>query len=196
MQLENGNIYLDYNATTPLDPQVLEAMLPYLRSEFGNVSSSHYLGQQASAAIEKARAQVASLIHCQAQEIIFTSGGSESNNMALKGIVSKHAHKGMHIVISAVEHPSVTRVAEYLSHYGFRLSLLPVDDQGVVDPSDLSEIITSKTVLVSVMHANNEVGSIQPIQELAHIAHEADAIFHTDAAQSASKIPVHIDELK
>ncbi|NQV16651.1 cysteine desulfurase [bacterium] len=195
MRLPNGDIYLDYNATTPIDPRVLDAMEPYLRSEFGNPSSSHNLGRTAKDAIELARSQVSGLIGCNPEEIIFTSGGSESNNMALKGISTRYAHKGQHIIISAIEHPAITQVAAFLTHQGFRMSFLPVDEQGVVRVEDLSEIITSKTILVSVMHANNEVGSIQPIRELARTTHDAGALLHTDAAQSVSKIPTDIDML-
>lgn len=195
MLLPNGDIYLDYSATTPTDPLVLEAMEPYLLTEFGNPSSSHSMGQRARAAVEFARGQVAGLLHCLPEEIIFTSGGSEANNLALKGIAAKSAHRGQHIIISSVEHPAITQVAYYLKQQGFRISFLPVNDQGVVNPADLEEIITSKTILVSVMHANNEIGSIQPIRELADIAHRAGAVFHTDAAQSVSKVPVHVDEL-
>lgn len=195
MLLANGGIYLDYNATTPIDPQVVEAMQPYLHSNFGNPSSSHELGRQSLSAIQDARLQIAGLLRCEPNEIIFTSGGSESNNLALKGITHKHAHKGMHVIISAVEHPSISNVCQYLMVEGFRVSFLPVNSRGVIDPAELDEIITSKTLLVSVMHANNEVGSIQPIRELSDIAHDAGAIFHTDVAQSVSKIPVHVDEL-
>ncbi|MEA3286858.1 MAG: cysteine desulfurase family protein [Candidatus Marinimicrobia bacterium] len=195
MQLANGDIYLDYNATTPTDPQVLAAMEPYLLTEFGNPSSNHALGRETHAAVEIARNQVAGLLGCLPEEIIFTSGGSESNNMALKGIAAKHLNRGEHIVISAIEHPAVTQVVNYLKTQGFRISYLPVNSQGVVNSEDLEEIITSKTILVSVMHANNEVGSIQPIEELVRIAHGVGAVFHTDAAQSVSKIPVNVNDL-
>ena len=196
MLLPNGDIYLDYNATTPMDPQVLEAMRPYLSAEFGNPSSTHTLGQRSRTAIETARGQVAAMLRCQPQEIVFTSGGSESNNLAIKGIVAKHAHQGQHIIISSIEHPAVTNVAVYLKQHGFRISFLPVDEQGVIRPADLQDMITSKTILVSVMHANNEIGSIQPIQEIADIAHGAGAVFHTDAAQTVSKIPVRVIDLR
>ena len=195
MFLVNDEIYFDYNATSPVDPEVLDAMQPYLREYFGNPSSNHSLGRRSRAAVEKARSQVAALLNCQPEEIIFTSGGTESNNLALKGIAAKHAHKGLHLIVSAVEHPSVLEVCEYLKQEGFRISYLPVNEQGLVNPADLSRIITSKTILVSVMHANNEVGSIQPISELAEIAHRSGAVFHTDAAQSVAKIPTQVDEL-
>ena len=195
MQLENGKIYLDYNATTPLDPAVKQSMLPFLEDNFGNASSSHDLGKISADAIRAAREQLAELLRASADEVIFTSGGSESNNLALRGVTESFAHQGRHIIISAVEHPSVTKVARWIEKQGFRLSLLPVDKQGVVRPSDLRDIITSKTVLVSVMHANNEVGSIQPISQLSEICHDAGAVMHVDAAQTLGKIPVQVDEL-
>ena len=195
MLLSNGNIYLDYNATTPIDPMVLEAMEPFYRSHFGNPSSSHGLGKYNRQAIDVAREQVAGLLGCSSQNIIFTSGGSESNNMALKGVASRSSGRGQHIIVSMVEHPAILKVVQYLQHQGFRITYLPVDIQGVVKAEDLEEIITSKTILVSVMHANNEIGSIQPINELAEIAHHAGAVFHTDAAQSVGKIPVDVNDL-
>ena len=195
MLLSNGNIYLDYNATTPIDPIVLEAMEPFYRSHFGNPSSSHGLGKYNRQAIDVAREQVAGLLGCSSQNIIFTSGGSESNNMALKGVASRSSGRGQHIIVSMVEHPAILKVVQYLQHQGFRITYLPVDIQGVVKAEDLEEIITSKTILVSVMHANNEIGSIQPINELAEIAHHAGAVFHTDAAQSVGKIPVDVNDL-
>ena len=193
--LANGNIYLDYNATTPIDPMVFEAMEPFYHSHFGNASSNHSLGNYNRQAIDFAREQVAGLLGCQQEDIIFTSGGSESNNMALKGIASRRADQGQHIIVSKVEHPAILNVVQYLQHQGFRITYLPVDGQGVVRADDLEEIITSKTILVSVMHANNEIGSIQPINELAEVAHAAGAVFHTDAAQSVGKIPVDVSDL-
>ncbi len=195
MLLPNGNIYLDYNATTPIDPEVLEVMEPFYRSHFGNPSSNHSLGQFNRQAIDVAREQVAGLLGCGPENILFTSGGSESNNMALKGVASRNSSRGQHIIVSMVEHPAILNVVQYLQHQGFRITYLPVDNQGVVRAEDLDEIITSKTILVSVMHANNEIGSIQPLAELAEIAHEAGAIFHTDAAQSVGKIPVDVNDL-
>ncbi len=195
MQLANGNIYLDYNATTPIDPLVLEAMEPFHHSHFGNPSSIHSLGKYNRRAIDMAREQVARLLACKPEEIIFTSGGSESNNMALKGIAAKRAHKGQHIIVSQIEHPAILNVVKFLQHQGFRITYLPVDSQGVVQTVDLEEIITSKTIMVSVMHANNEIGSLQPIGDLVEIAHHSGAIFHTDAAQSIGKIPVDVNEL-
>ncbi|MCF7825141.1 MAG: cysteine desulfurase [Candidatus Marinimicrobia bacterium] len=195
MLLSDGNIYLDYNATTPIDPLVLQAMEPFYRSHFGNPSSNHRLGQYNRQAIDLAREQVAALVGCQSGEIIFTSGGSESNNFALKGLAARKVSKGQHIIVSQIEHPSILKVTQYLQHQGFRITFLPVDNQGVVRTDDLEEIITSKTILVSVMHANNEIGSIQPIAELTEISKRAGATFHTDAAQSLGKMPVDVKDL-
>jgi cysteine desulfurase len=195
MLLPDGKIYLDYNATTPIDPLVVEAMEPFYHTHFGNPSSTHSLGMYNRKAIEVAREQVAGLLGCKSGNIIFTSGGSESNNMSLKGVASRSAGRGQHIIVSMVEHPAIMKVVQYLQHQGFRITYLPVNGQGVVNPEDLEEIITSKTILVSVMHANNEIGSIQPINELSEIAHHAGAVFHTDAAQSVGKIPADVNEL-
>lgn len=192
MRLPNGDIYLDYNATTPMDPQVLEGMEPYQSVQFGNPSSSYTLGKVVKAAIESAREQVAGLINCKPEEIFFTSGGSESNNMAIKGIAASQRDRGQHIVVSRVEHPAILNVVSYLQHHGYRITYLPVDSQGVVSLQELEEIITSKTIMVSVMHANNEVGTIQPLSEISEIAHGAGAVMHTDAAQSLGKIPVDV----
>lgn len=195
MLLPNGSIYLDYNATTPVDPRVLKAMEPYNNSHFGNPSSNHKLGLKNKWAVENAREQVAALIGAQPKEIIFTSGGSESNNMALKGIAAIKGKQGQHIIVSSIEHPAILNVTKFLQHQGFRITQLPVNSQGVVIVDELEEIITSKTILVSIMHANNETGGIQPISELAEIAHQARAVFHTDAAQSVGKIPVDVNDL-
>jgi len=183
-------IYLDYNATTPVHPAVSEVVKPYLEQIFGNPSSSHAFGAQARTAVEKARAQVAALIGCRNHEVIFTSGGSESNNLAIKGVAMAYRHKGNHIITSQVEHPAVTEVCKYLEKKGFRITWLPVDEYGMVFPEDLEKAVASDTILVTIVHANNEVGTIQPIKELAAIAHRHNILFHTDAAQSAGKIPV------
>ncbi len=188
-------IYLDYNATTPIDPEVAAAMLPYMVTGFGNPSSTHWFGLQSKKAVEEARAQVAALLGCHADEIIFTSGGSEANNLAIKGCCLQHRDKGNHLIISAVEHPAVVQVAAHLQTLGFELTILPVDGYGMVSPRDLEAALGKETLLVSVMHANNEVGTIEPIAELAAIAHAHGALFHCDAAQSAGKIPVRVDEL-
>jgi len=188
-------IYLDYNATTPIDREVLEAMKPYLEEHFGNPSSSHWYGVQAKEAVEKARGQVADLLNCSPGEIIFTSGGTESNNFAIKGAAFANRHKGNHIIISSIEHDAVTEVCRYLETKGFPLSYVPVDEAGVINITALEKTIMPETVLISVMHANNEVGTIQPIQEIAEIAGRHDIIVHTDAAQSAGKTRTDVDEL-
>lgn len=185
-------IYLDYNATTPIDPGVAAAMRPYLDGFFGNPSSNHWYGLQTRGAVEKARGQVAALIGADAGDVIFTSGGSESNNHALKGAAFALRSRGDHIVTSAVEHPAVSEVCRFLGTRGFSISTLPVDGQGMVDPSDLEAVVTPRTILLSVMHANNETGTIQPIAELAEVAHRHGIVVHSDAAQSVGKIPVDV----
>jgi cysteine desulfurase len=188
-------IYLDYNATTPILPEVAEAMTPFLYEHFGNPSSSHPYGVATKRAIEAARTQVATLLGCQPAEVIFTSGGTESNNYAIKGVALAGRERGNHVITSAVEHPAVTEVCVWLKSQGFRITILAVDEYGLVDPADLERAITPDTLLVTVMHANNEVGTIQPIARLAEIAHRHGALLHTDAAQSVGKIPVNVDEL-
>ncbi len=188
-------IYLDYNATTPIAKEVADAMAPYLYGNFGNPSSAHPYGMKAKLAVENARQQVADLIHCQPHEIIFTSCGTESNNIALRGFALANQKEGRHIITSAVEHPAVLEVCRFLESQGFRLTILPVDQYGWVDPKDLKNALTDDTLLVSVMHANNEVGTVQPIQELGNLAHEAGAVFHTDAAQTLGKIPIDVQTL-
>ncbi len=188
-------VYLDYNATTPIDPEVAEFMKPYLVDFFGNPSSSHWYGIQAKKAIETARNQVADLLGCQPDEIIFTSGGSESNNYAIKGAAFANRMKGNHIITSAIEHPAVTEVCNYLETEKFRVTYLPVDEFGLVDMVKLQEAITPQTILISLMHANNEVGTIQPIADISALARQNGIIVHTDAAQSVGKIPVCVNEL-
>ena len=188
-------IYLDYNATTPIDAQVSAAMLPYINQHFGNPSSGHEYGQIAKAAVEKARGQVADLLHAEPDEIYFTSGGSESNNTAIKGVAWRHRDKGNHIITSTIEHPAVLNVCEWLSHQGFEITYLPVDSFGRVNPVDLESAITDRTILVTIMHANNETGTIQPIRELAAISHQHGVFFHTDAAQSVGKIPTDVKDM-
>jgi cysteine desulfurase NifS/selenium donor protein len=188
-------IYLDYNATTPIAREVAEAMTPYLHEHFGNPSSSHPYGIATKRAVESARAQVAALLNCQPPEVIFTSGGTESNNYAIKGVALAQRERGNHVITSAVEHPAVTEVCDWLATQGFRITVLPVDAYGLVDPADLERVITPNTLLVTVMQANNEVGTIQPIAALAQIAHRHGAVMHTDAAQAVGKIPVDVDEL-
>jgi len=190
-----SSIYLDYNATTPIASEVAEAMLPYLYEHFGNPSSSHPYGAVTKDAVEAARAQVATLLACQPGEVVFTSGGTESNNYAIKGLVLAERRRGNHIITSAVEHPAVVEVCYWLEQQGFRITVLPVDRYGLVDPADLERAMTPDTLLVTVMHANNEVGTVQSIAELAEIAHSDGALVHTDAAQSLAKIPVQVDDL-
>jgi len=188
-------VYLDYAATTPTHPEVLEAMLPYFTDSFGNPSSVYSYGQEARAAVETARQQVAALIGAREDEIIFTSGGTESDNFAIKGIALTHRRRGDHIVASAIEHHAVLETCHSLERQGFRVTSLPVDEFGLVDPAELRQALTDKTILVSVMHANNEIGTIEPIPELAAIAHEAGAYFHTDAVQTVGHVPVDVSTL-
>ena len=188
-------IYLDYNATTPIDPQVAEAMLPYIHQHFGNPSSSHIYGARARAAVDEARSRIAGLLGCQVDEIIFTSGGTEANNYAIKGVVGAYKDRGNHIITSSVEHPAVIEVCQYLETRGCRVTYLPVDQYGLVQPNQVRDAITPQTVLVTIMHANNEVGTIEPIQEIAEIAHRHGVLVHADCAQSVGKIPVRVDEL-
>ena len=188
-------IYLDCNATTPIDRRVAEAMLPYLYEHFGNPSSSHPYGVEARRAVEHARAQVAALLGCRPAEIIFTSGGSESNNTAIKGVAAAYRERGSHIITSAIEHPAVLEPCRWLESQGYHITYLPVDEYGMVDPADVERAITPETILVTIMHANNEVGTVQPIAAIATIAHRHGALMHTDAAQSVGKIPVRVDEL-
>jgi len=188
-------IYLDYNATTPIAPEAAEAMLPLLGGWHGNPSSAHPFGTEAKSAVDKARDQVADALGCTSSEIVFTSGGTESNNHAIRGVALARRPQGKHIVTTSIEHPAVINVCRRLLAEGFRLTVLPVDGRGLVSPDDLGNAITSDTILVSVMHANNEVGTIQPIKELAEIAHAAGALMHTDAAQSVGKTPVDVAQL-
>jgi cysteine desulfurase len=188
-------IYLDYNATTPIDSEVAAEMLPYLEEHFGNPSSSHWYGTQTKLAVEKARAQVASLLDCQSDEIVFTSGGSESNNLAIQGIAYELRAKGNHIITSTIEHPAVMEVCKHLGSIGFEISYLPVDAHGMVRAEDVAECIKPSTILISIMHANNEVGTIQPIAEVSSIAKQHGIVLHSDAAQSVGKIPVQVNEL-
>ncbi len=188
-------IYLDYNATTPIDLRVAEAMRPYIYDHFGNPSSSHVFGVTARKAVEKARQQVAEMLHCRIDELIFTSGGTESINYAIKGVARAYRRKGNHIITSAVEHPAVIDVCRHLEDNGCKVTVLPVDEFGLVNPEEVEEAISPQTIVVSIMHANNEVGTIEPIQEITEIAHGHDVLVHTDCAQSVGKIPVHVDEL-
>ncbi|MDI6754905.1 MAG: cysteine desulfurase family protein [Thermodesulfobacteriota bacterium] len=192
-------IYLDYNATTSIDSRVLEEMLPYLKKHFGNPSSSHIYGKAAKEGVEKARKRVAGLLGCNVSEIVFTSGGSEANNMALKGVVetlSTKSTKGNHIITSQIEHPAILNPCRYLERKGFRITYLPVDQYGMVDPDDVKKVITSKTILITIMHANNEVGTIQPVAEIGKIARKYGILFHSDAAQTVGKVETKVKKLK
>ncbi len=194
--LENGPIYLDYNATTPVDPVVVEAMLPYLSTHFGNPSSSHQYGRVAHQAVDTARKQVAQLLGCTAVEVIFTGGGSESDNLAIRGAALARQQYGNHIITQVTEHPAVLNCCRALERlYGFRVTYLPVDQAGRVSPISVEAAIDERTVLVSIMQANNETGTLQPIAEIAEIAHRHGVLVHTDAAQSVGKIPTRVDEL-
>jgi cysteine desulfurase len=185
-------IYLDYNATTPIAPSVADAIEPYLREHFGNPSSSHLYGQRTREAVARARMEVAALIGAAPAEIVFTSCATEANNLAVLGVArALHPH-GRHLVTSAVEHPAVARPMAYLRDEGWDLTVLPVDGEGRVSAADLAAALRDDTVLVSVMHANNEVGTLQPVEELAAVAHARGALFHTDAAQSVGKVPVDV----
>lgn len=188
-------IYLDYNATTPLDPDVIAAMRPYLEEHFGNPSSGHWYGVQPRQAVVEARAHVARLLNCTAEEVLFTSSGSESNNHALKGAALALRERGNHIVTSVIEHPAVSEVCCWLAERGFEVTSLPVDGHGMVSVADFEAAIRPETILVSVMHANNEVGTLQPVAEIARLARRKGVLVHTDAAQSAGKIPVDVEAL-
>jgi cysteine desulfurase len=188
-------VYLDYNATTPHDPDVIAAMQPFLTEYFGNPSSSYIYGAQTKEAMENARTQVASLLHCDPSEIVFTSGGTESNNYALKGAAFHNRQKGNHIITTQIEHPAVLEVCGFLEKNGFEITYVPVDENGIVRVEDVEKTITSKTILITVMHANNEVGSIQPIGRITALAKEKGILVHTDAAQSIGKISTDIRSL-
>jgi cysteine desulfurase len=188
-------IYLDYNATTPIDSDVAEAMMPFIKEEFGNPSSSYSPGIRAKHALEKARGQVARLLGCESGEIVFTSGGSESNNMVLKGVALSLRDKGRHIITTEIEHPAIFNPAIFLMENGWDVTFLPVDTYGSVDPDDVKNAIKKDTVLISVMHANNETGTIQPVQEIGRISREHGIFFHTDAAQSVGKVKTDVSDL-
>ena len=189
-------IYLDYNATTPVDQDVFKAMLPYFKTYFGNPSSSHQYGKVTKEAVDAARQQVAKLLGADASEIVFTSGGSESNNHAIIGTAFANKKKGKHIITSRIEHPSVCETLRYLEEkFGYKITNLPVDKYGMVNSLELEKAMTDETVLITIMHANNETGTIQPIQEIGKIAKEKNVTFHIDAAQSCGKIEVNVDKL-
>jgi len=189
-------IYLDHAATTPTHPQVVKAMLPYFADAFGNPSSIHSYGQEAKGAVDEARIKLAELIGAGSEEIVFTSGGTEADNYALKGVAYANEQKGNHIITTPIEHHAVTEACRFLEKRGFKVTYLPVDRYGLVDPQDVKRAITDKTILISVMHASNEVGTIEPVGEIGKIAREAGVYFHSDAVQTVGHIPVNVDELK
>ena len=188
-------IYMDHSATSPVDPEVFEAMTPYFINSFGNASTLYSMGRDARKDMEAAREKVASLIGAKPEEIIFTSGGTESDNIAIKGTAYRLKDKGNHIITSAIEHPAVRETCRYLEKKGFEVTYLPVYEEGIVKISDLEDAITDKTILITIMHANNEIGTIQPIAEIGKIARENKIYFHTDAVQSVGKIPVNVAEM-
>ncbi len=193
--MTSRRIYLDFNASTPLAPEVVEAMRPFLTTHFGNPSSPHWAGAPAKAAVERARAQVAALLGCDPGEVVFTSGGTEANNHALKGVFFANRDRGDHVVTSAVEHPAIREPLRFLETLGAKVTVVPVDRQGRVDPDDVRKALTPRTILVSIMHANNEVGTVQPIAEIAAMARAAGVLVHTDAAQSVGKVPTRVNDL-
>jgi cysteine desulfurase len=188
-------IYLDYNATTPIDPAVVDAMEPYLRDHFGNPSSDHAYGYRTRAAVQTAREQLAALLDTAPEEVVFTGGGSEANNLAIKGVAYALRARGNHLITSAVEHPAVAGSFGFLERQGYQVTVLPVDTDGRVDPAHLAAAITDQTILVSIMHANNEVGTIQPIRAIVDIAHARGVFVHTDAAQTIGKLTVRVPDL-
>src|SRR2546425_10937150 len=189
-------VYLDHSATTPLDPEVLQAMMPYLTEEFGNASSVYSLGQRARQAIDQARDEIAAFYGVEAREVIFTSGGTEGDNFALRGIAYRNADRGRHVITSTIEHDAVLRSVDALERDGFEVTRLRVDRYGLVDPDALRDALRPDTTLVSIMHANNEIGTIEPISDLVAVTREhSDAYFHTDAVQSTGKIATRVDEL-
>ena len=188
-------IYLDHNATTPVHPEAFEAMKPYFMDTFGNASSVHEFGRKARVALERARESIAEIIKCSPEEIIFTSGGTESDNMAIKGTAFANASKGKHIITSAIEHHAVLESCHSLKKNGFDITILKPDNKGLISPDDLRRTVRPDTILVTIMHANNEIGTIQDISKLADVTHESAILFHTDAVQTTGKIPYTIDQL-
>ncbi|MCG2676556.1 cysteine desulfurase NifS [bacterium] len=188
-------IYLDHAATTPTDPRVVKAMLPYFTKSFGNPSSIHSFGQEGKRAIEEVRDRVANLIGAKSEEIVFTSGGTEADNFALKGVAFANEKKGNHIITTAIEHPAVIEACKFLEKRGFKVTYLPVDRDGLVNPEDVKKAITDKTILISVMQANNEIGTVEPIAEIGKITQEREIYFHTDAVQTTGHLPIDVDKL-
>jgi len=190
-----NKIYLDYNASTPIAPEVAEAMRPFFVDHYGNPSSRHWAGTPAKEAVERARAQVAELLGCEPDEVVFTSGGTESNNHAIKGTFLALRERGNHVITTQIEHPAVLNPCRFLERIGAEVTYLPVDGTGMVDPDDVQGAITKRSILVSIMHANNEVGTIQPIEEISRITRENGVLLHADAAQSVGKIPVRTPDM-
>ncbi len=190
-----NKIYLDYAATTPVDPRVIKVMLPYLNENPGNTMSLHQFGQKARQALEKSRKQVADLMKAQPEEIVFTSSATESNNLVIKGIAFANQNKGRHIIISSIEHPCIIESSKWLEKQGFKITQLKVDKYGLINPEQVRKAIKKDTILVSIMHANNEIGTIEPIQEIGKICKEKGVYFHTDAAQSFGKVPIDVNKM-
>ena len=190
-----NRIYMDNAATTPVSPAVLDKMLPYFCECYGNANSIHSTGRDAKKALEAARRQVATALNCNPQEVYFTSGGSESDNWALKGTAFANRKKGNHIITSAIEHHAILHTCEWLEKQGFEVTYLPVDEYGLVNPADVEAAITDKTILISIMAANNEIGTIEPIEEIAKIAHAHHVLFHTDAVQAIGAIPIDVQAI-
>ncbi|MCY3714381.1 MAG: cysteine desulfurase NifS [Gemmatimonadetes bacterium] len=191
-----ASIYLDHNATTPVRSEVFDAMEPFFRDRFGNASSIHRYGQDARAAVEEARARVAGLVNARPGEIYFTSGGTESDNLAIKGAAYARRARGRHVITTNIEHSAVLNSCAFLEREGFEVTYLPVDEYGRVDPGQVEDALTDQTILVSIMHANNEIGTVQPVGEIGRIARARDVCFHTDAVQSAGKLPVDVEAMR
>ncbi len=189
------SVYLDYAATTPVDDEVVKSMLPFFGENFANPSSVHTPGQRARAAVEKVRAAAAAFLGAAAEEIIFTSGGTESNNLAVKGLAAAQRDRGDHIITSTIEHHAILRPCENLERQGFRVTRLKVDSSGLIDPGDVERALTDRTILISIMHANNEIGTIQPIEEIGRMARERGVLFHTDAVQTFGHLPIDVNRL-
>ncbi|MCJ7667427.1 MAG: cysteine desulfurase, partial [Anaerolineae bacterium] len=194
--MSKRTVYMDHAATTPVDPRVVAAMLPYFTERYGNASSVYRLGQEARKAIDEARADVARILNCTPKEVIFTSCGSESDNLAIRGVAFMNRDKGNHILTSSIEHHAVGHTCEHLEkHFGFQVTYLPVDRYGRVDPADVEKAITQKTILITIMYANNEVGTIEPIAEIGKIARAHNIPFHTDAVQAGGALDLNVEAL-
>jgi cysteine desulfurase len=195
--MRDDAIYLDYAATTPLDPRVLEAMMPYLTEKFGNPNSIHAFGREARKAVDEAREKIAALLNCRPSELVFTSGGTESDNLALRGVAAAYRQKGNHIVTTAIEHHAVLHTCRALQDEGFEVTYLPVDEHGLVAPEQVAEAVTDRTILVSIMHANNEIGTMEPLADIVRAVKEKrpDVLVHTDAVQTVGHIPVDVEAL-